>query len=184
MPPLAKHLEDVQAADLLANWIDGMGNQSPDLVNPGSRSNGEGDNVNLQLVATDPEGDPLTWIADLLPPGLVIDGSGSISGAVAAGDFGKLRVAVTVTIILGGTDTETFTWTVVNLSNNPPLIVDPTIPIQRRRRHGVSPNPSIHDTDGDPLAYSATGLPPGLMIDELIGAIRGTIAPTAFCSGD
>ena len=92
MPPLAKHLEDVQAADLLANWIDGMGNQSPDLVNPGSQSNGEGDNVNLQLMATDPEGDPLTWIADLLPPGLVIDGSGSISGAVAAGALGSYRV--------------------------------------------------------------------------------------------
>ena len=86
---------------------------------------------------------------------------------------------MTVTDSLGGTDTETFTWTVVNLSNNPPLIVDP--PSQfNAEGDTVFLQIQASDTDGDPLAYSATGLPPGLMIDELIGAIRGTIAPTAF----
>jgi Ca2+-binding RTX toxin-like protein len=50
---------------------------------------------------------------------------------------------------------------------------------------GVSINvaPAFADPDGDTLTYSATGLPPGLLINAATGLISGTLSATAATSG-
>ena len=53
----------------------------------------------------------------------------------------------------------------------------PARPSPRSRRLG-----DFHDPDGDPLVFTATGLPPGLAIDPATGVVSGTIAPTIVAS--
>ena len=58
----------------------------PVLANPGAQSNAEGDIVGLQLNASDPDGNVLTFSASGLPLGLNINAAtGLISGTVAFG---------------------------------------------------------------------------------------------------
>jgi len=59
------------------------GNSPPVVTNPGTQSNGNGDSVSLQIQASDPDGDTLTYSAIGLPPGLSIgSNSGLISGTL------------------------------------------------------------------------------------------------------
>jgi hypothetical protein len=68
-------------------------NRPPSLANPGDQQNTPGDRVSLQLNATDPDGDALTFLATGLPPGLSIDPtSGVISGALSLTTFGNYCV--------------------------------------------------------------------------------------------
>ncbi len=85
-------------------------NGAPVIVNPGSQSSIHGITVSLQLTASDPNGQALTWSATGLPSGLTLNSSGLISGTVseAAAD-----TTVTVTVSDGIlTAATSFAWTI------------------------------------------------------------------------
>lgn len=72
-----------------------------------------GDSVTLTVVASDADGDPLTFTAAGLPPGLGIDAaSGEITGTVTSDAGSPYQVEVTVTDLSGATASSTFGWTV------------------------------------------------------------------------
>jgi YVTN family beta-propeller protein len=112
-------------------WLDSFGvqcrpgaitpisiNSRPVVVDPGSQSDVAGLPVDLQIYATDGDGDPLSFNATSLPPGLQIDSANAlITGTpVTTGNF-----VVTVTASDGsGIDAVTFDWTI---SVAPPLSV-------------------------------------------------------------
>jgi hypothetical protein len=85
-----------------------------------NRSDAEGAAVSLAAGATDADGDPLTYAATGLPPGVSIDAStGAITGTVAAGAAANSPYPTSVTVRDGAagaagtaTATDTFTWTV------------------------------------------------------------------------
>ena len=61
-------------------------NRPPQLDTPGAQSNVEGDVVGLQLNASDPDGNGLTFSASGLPFGLTINAAtGFVSGTIASG---------------------------------------------------------------------------------------------------
>jgi hypothetical protein len=73
-------------------------NGPPALANPGDQESAEGHAVSLQIGASDPDGDPLTYSASGLPPSLAIDPqNGLISGTIGEGSLGARAVTVTVT---------------------------------------------------------------------------------------
>ena len=157
----------------------GAGNQVPVLTKPENQFNVEGDVIDLQVVASDGDGDSLTYSATGLPTGLSIDqGTGLISGTIGAGarTLSPYNVQVSVS---DGTETanEGFFWT-VTLNNHAPVIVNP--PDQESIEGDiVSFQIQASDPDNTALTYTATNLPTGLAIDPATGLISGTVTAGA-----
>ena len=88
---------------------------APTVSNPGAQSGTEGAAVRLQIGASDPDGDTLSYTAMGLPPGLSIDPtSGLISGSIEAGASKHSPYDVEVIADNGqATGSATFTWTVL-----------------------------------------------------------------------
>ncbi len=139
---------------------------------------------------SDPNGLPLTYAATGLPAGLSIDPvTGVVSGTLdhdaskdapaTAGSgatlTGTYEVVVTASDRQGGSASQGFA---ITAANRPPVTVG-QIPDQAGRAgQTIAPlAPDVRDPDGDPLVFSAVGLPPGLAIDPATGTIAGTIAP-------
>ena len=90
------------------------GNVAPVITDPSDQISIEGESINFTIVATDADGDSLTYSASSLPPQLSIDsGTGQITGTVTTA--GSYTVNVMVDDNNGGTDSAAFDW-VVNLS--------------------------------------------------------------------
>jgi hypothetical protein len=154
----------------------------PVVTDPGTQNDAEGDNVSLQIAATDPGGYALSYAAVDLPPGLAINGStGVISGTIAydaAEEFGGVyQPTVIVADSQGASSTQQFTWNVSD-TVRPPTITNPGNQTDLRGDN-VSLQIQASQPDGDQLVYDASNLPPGLTIDPNSGLISGTVDPTA-----
>jgi hypothetical protein len=147
------------------------------LTNPGSQISAQGTAASLQIQASDPDNDRLTFGASGLPAGLSVNTStGLISGTISSSAGAGSPYTANVTAAdATHTATQTFTWSVTNAS------VTVTNPGTQNSADGatVSLQISASDTAGDPLSFSAVGLPPGLGIDYASGLISGNIDPTA-----
>ena len=155
-------------------WTIVPANLAPNLTNPGNQSGTVGVAVNLQLAASDPDGDTLGYAAIGLPAGLTINTStGRISGTPTAA--GSSNVTIAASDGRGGSDTESFTWTVAPA---PPVNAAPVLtnPGSQSGTVGVVVSLQIaaSDANGDSLGYSAANLPAGLSIDGSTGRISGT----------
>ncbi|HEY7426509.1 MAG TPA: putative Ig domain-containing protein [Gemmataceae bacterium] len=144
------------------------------------QSNNEGDNVSLQVTATDTLNNALTYSADGLPSSLSIDsGTGLISGMVSAGDSANGPYVVTVTATDSTYSSSAFfAWNVTHIDDTAPTMTNPGTQTNVAG-DSVSLQINASDADGDSLFYSATGLPDGLYIDPFSGIISGTIADDA-----
>lgn len=138
------------------NWTVADTNTPPTLDNPGDLTNWQGDAVALQLSASDPDGDPLTYAATGLPNGLTLNtATGLISGVLAAPDGAGSPYTVTVSASDGTTTAQqTFTWTVATVQ------VDPVADQSNLIGDSVSVPINAWDQSGTALTYSAAGLPP------------------------
>src|SRR6185437_15445841 len=85
-------------------------------------------------------------------------------------------VTGTATDSTGLSASQSFTWTVTHVA-----LVNPG-PQQSLDGANVSLQMQGNDADGDPLTWTATGLPTGLSIDQNTGLISGTLDPTADMS--
>ena len=133
-----------------------------------------GDDVDLQLSATDNGGYTLTYTATGLPAGLSLDpAAGTISGTISASAASATPYSVTVMASDGSaSQSQTFSWSVSAVSL--------TSPGDQTNLDGDAVNLPLTATDAasGTLTYSATGLPPGLAISAA-GVISGTLASTA-----
>jgi hypothetical protein len=94
----------------LSQEVSGSSNTAPSLANPGTMTGTVGVPLTLQLSGSDPQGQPVSYGASSLPPGLsIVPATGFISGTPGvAGTY-----LVTATVTDGAlSDAETFTWTI------------------------------------------------------------------------
>jgi hypothetical protein len=97
--------------DLALTTTGGSGNQSPAVTNPGAQTSTTGQSASLQIQASDPQGDALTYAASGLPAGLSINASsGLISGTPSTA--GSSSVTVTASDPGAHSGSATFAWTV------------------------------------------------------------------------
>ena len=96
-------------------------NQAPTLTQPANQTHAEGTSVSVQLVASDPDGNPLTYSATPLPASLSVNPtSGLISGTLTFTSAGTYTVTATASD--GAlSNSKTFTWTVTDVSQPPTL---------------------------------------------------------------
>lgn len=155
------------------------------LVRPGQPVNQEGEGIALQIVVTDlPEG-VLVYHADGLPPHFTLDAStGLITGVLSCESAGIYPV--TISLERYSNPPTVLTWTVEEACTVLPISITSRPPILASLESHDSPEGSAvrfsvtaTDPDGDPLAYRAAGLPPGLIMDATTGLISGTVPYTA-----
>ncbi len=149
-------------------------NRAPTLTQPANQTSAENASVSLQLVASDPDGTPVTYSATGLPASLTINAtSGLISGTLTYTSAGSYTVTVTAS---DGTlsISRTFTWTVTNVNRAPAL----TQPANQSSAENASVSLQLvaSDPDGTPVTYSATGLPASLAVNATSGLISGTLS--------
>jgi hypothetical protein len=145
----------------------------PQLGNPGSQANNEGDGVSLKVPVNNFI--PGTITATGLPTGLSIDANtGVISGVIDPRGAGSYLVKVSAKN--GSLSASiSFNWAVADTT--PPQL---TSPGNQSNTAGDAVNLApISTVDVDPGSFTATGLPTGLTINPTTGAITGTIASTA-----
>jgi hypothetical protein len=149
----------------------------PTLAPIANQSNAENDTiVSVSANGSDPNGYALTYTATNLPAGLTINSStGAITGTLTYSSAGTYNVTVSVNDGVFPLVSQSFTWTVTNV-NRPPVIT-PLGNIATLTSAVVSLPVIAVDPDGDPVTYSATGLPAGVSIDPNSGLLSG--APNA-----
>jgi len=155
----------------------------PTIDNPGFQGNNEGNVISLWVFARDRSGDPVTFSATGLPPGLTIDpiafplfGGAAISGTVDPHAGSGSPYTVTVTATDGSHPVSTsFTWTIGDFTT--PVVTNPGL---QRKNEGnlVSLQILASDAEGDSLAFTAENLPPGLVMFS-DGAIFGRLTSRA-----
>ena len=132
--------------------------------------------VELALVASDANGDMLTFSATGLPPGLTIaPATGLITGTLTK--TAACIYPVTASVSDGSlTHSQSFQWTVMPINRAPQLTTIAT----QTDNEGTTVTRQVHatDEDGDTLAFSATGLPGSLTMASATGVIAGALLYT------
>ncbi len=149
-----------------------------------------GEELAFEFEAVDADRDPLTFGIAGLPVGAVITPGASYGRAVlrwtpTAGEIGDHTLTLTVTDSGAGVPADALSDTLVipvavRADNGAPIL-QPVGDITVAELEPLALQLSAADPDGDPLTYSATGLPPGASIDPLTGILSFT--PHTFQSG-
>ncbi len=128
---------------------------------------------------SDPDGDPLTIIAAAATVGTATIVGNQVQYTPPANFNGTATITYTISDGNGGTATATITVTVAPVNDVPVAAPIPATNTTDGATISVPVAGSFSDPDGNPLSFSAAGLPPGLTIDPVTGVISGTITPNA-----
>jgi hypothetical protein len=127
----------------------------------------EGETMAFTISGSDPDSDPLTYLASGLPEGAVLNpNTGAFSWVPQAGQYGSYQVTFSVS---DGAlmDSLAVTLTVNTLNHRPVLKPQPDITIAAGRT--ITFTVSATDQDGDQLVYALSPLPFGSQFDPNIG---------------
>lgn len=158
------------------DWIEGTpaaGNNPPQLVSPGNQTGNVEDAVSLQLQASDPDGDALTYSASNLPASLSINSTTGLISGTLQGE-GSYSVTVYVHDESAASDSKSFTWTVGPRPNSNPWVTHPG-PQSNYAGDVVDLQIVAGDPDGDTLNYIASQCAPGLSLGFFDGRFTGQL---------
>jgi len=162
-------------------------NQPPIITDIPAQTNNEEDVISLQVNATDPDGNNISYSATGLPAGLSINPStGLISGTITIGAETSSPYTVTVTVQDDGSPVKStdkiFSWAISAVAVNQPPVITPISNQSNTEEDLVSLQVNATDPENGVLTYSASSLPTGLSINSSTGLISGTISVGAETS--
>ena len=129
-----------------------------------------------QVVATDPDGDSLTFALPTAPDGMTIDpATGLIAWTPAEDQVGNHPVQVTVTDPDGLAATQDFSVAVGSPANRPPVITSNAV-TTAMALEAYAYQVIANDPDSDTLAFALTTAPDGMTIDPATGLVAWTPA--------
>lgn len=131
--------------------------------------------TSISIPATDPEGDQLLFSATGLPAGLSINASTGVISGTTTQYSGISASTVTVTVTDKKTSARrsvTFPWRVNTPGNGSPVVAS-VASTESRAGQPATLTLTASDPNGDPLTWTASGLPNGLTMSTS-GVISGT----------
>jgi len=159
------------SATATINWtVSHPPNNPPTIDNPNAQNSTIGDVIQLPINASDADADPLTFSAEGLPGGLtLIAETGLLTGTLISP--GTYPITITADDGNSGTAIANFVWSVNGLP-------DITFPGDQTGTIGNAVSLAVlaSDFEENELAYRATNVPNGLVIDPSTGQLNGTLA--------
>ncbi|WP_372895479.1 putative Ig domain-containing protein, partial [Stieleria sp.] len=163
---------NILVAEETVNLIVKLTNTAPELQSIGTLAVAEQDVLDVQLTATDPDGDAITYRADDLPPGAELD---ALSGRLRWTP--NLFQAGTYTVQFSATDghlSDNETVSIVIANNNQPPILTP-LPLQTGLEdEALQFVVNADDLEGEPILLRSPSLPAGAQLDPYTGAFTWT----------
>lgn len=147
-----------------------ISNAPPAITNPGPQQTASFEAVDLQVVGTDPDGGAVEFSAAGLPPGLTMSTAGRVTGSSSA--EGAYTVEISASDDEGETVTVSFAWQIAE----PPITLESPGPQSDQFGVAVSLQIVASDPAGGTITLGASGLPPGLSVDQAANRIVGTPA--------
>lgn len=149
-------------------------NAAPAVTSSATTSGTAGEAYSYTVVATDADGDSLTFAATTLPSWLTFDAtSATLSGTPSSTDGGDHNVTITVS---DGTDTTSSSFTIsVSVPNTAPMVTS-TATTTATEDSAYSYTLTGSDADNDTLTMTATTIPSWLSFDATSGVLSGTPA--------
>ncbi|MDR0274777.1 MAG: putative Ig domain-containing protein, partial [Burkholderiaceae bacterium] len=123
-----------------------------------------------QVVASDADGDPLTYVLLTAPTGMTISAAGKVEWAVPAGMAGSEAVEIKASDGRGGEVTQAYAIGVGITANRPPLI-NSTPAVTATAGATYKYQVSATDPDGDVLSYAVSTAAPDITIDAATGLV-------------
>ena len=160
-------------------------NPAPTANNDTATTN-EDTPVGIPVLAndTDPDGDPLTVTAASAGNGTVsIGANGTLLYTPNPNFNGTDTIIYRITDSEGGVSTASVTVTVRPINDTPTTVGLPNQNGDDGAAVSFSVASAFDDPDGDPLTFTATGLPPNLTIDSATGLISGVLDPSTSQNG-
>ncbi len=127
-----------------------------------------------QVVATDPDGDPLTYSLPVAPAGMTISSTGLVHWLPLQSDVGVHQVEIQVDDGRGLHATQDFTITVTWQVSNQGPVISSVPPESARAGLAYEYDATADDPDGDPVIWSLDTAPVGMSINATTGTIRWT----------
>lgn len=135
-----------------------------------------------QVVATDDEGDALTYSFDAAPSGMQISADGLVTWTPTAAQIDSHAIAIRVDDGRGGWIVQTYTLTVSLTGDNRPPQITSTPPFTAAVNQPYAYAVEATDPDGDALVFSLTTAPAGAAIDPTTGVLSWTPTGTQIGS--
>ncbi|MCA9888098.1 MAG: putative Ig domain-containing protein [Anaerolineae bacterium] len=153
------------------NWGIEQANLGPTIVNPGNQVSLEGQAIQLQIQATDPENGSLSFTSSGLPTGLSINPqTGLISGTLANGSAGSHNIVVTVADSANQMANTSFSWLVgTPTATTVPAtatLVPPTATQILPTATNVPPTATVIPPTATNIALSATPIEPTATVEQ------------------
>ncbi len=151
--------------------IEPIPNRLPTLESTPRTSTPIGQTYFYDLIASDADGDALTYSLEQAPEGAVLEGN-RLLWAPTAAQVGDHAVSIRVSDSQGGTVTQDFTIRATHFAGNraPSIESEPEFLTHLEREYRYNLQGS--DPDGDSLIWTLLQAPQGVALDPVTGALR------------